>query len=209
MSWSRLPWYLIGIEIVEDGGGEKRRQEHGALVKAGPLQLFCLLATYADFDEEMETGQCYPARAKLAKNLGVTKATIDNWTTELERVGAVRVSPAYGKPAGRAGGRDDGRQATNSYELAFAGPFDEHERTHGRKEIRREGEPGFALGGQRDLAPELEPVEELDPDELNVRDLPVTFGDRSSGANEISPHRGANEVSPLSTASSKRTGVEF
>jgi hypothetical protein len=208
MSWSRVPWYLLGIEIVEKGG-EMRRRESGALVKPGPLQLFFLLATYADYDGENEIGRCYPARAKLAKNLGVTKATIDNWTRELEVVGAVRVAPAFGHPIGRAAGREDGRQTTNTYELAFAGPFDEHERTHGRKTFRRGSQRGFAGEGQRDFAPELEPVDELDPTELDEGDSSLTFGDQSSGDNEILPQRGANEISPLTANAAEQAEVEF
>lgn len=214
MEWSRSPWYLLGVGIVDGDDRENHRVEHGALVKPGPFQLFQLLASYADYDEEEQTGQCHPSRGRLAKNLGVTKETIDNWTNELERVGAVRVVPAFGKPPGRAFGRDDGRQTTNGYELAFYCPFEPDKRTHGRKKIRREGEASFAGESEPGFAPELDPVRELDPDGLDER-LFDTFGASSSGAKILSPLGGANDASPLTLSTSRNgdrsptTEIEF
>lgn len=79
-------------------------------ISSGAIHLYAVLAKYADND----TGQAFPARSRLASDLGKSVDTIDRAAKELVRVGALKVTQRK-----RKGSKEN---YSNLYTLITANP---------------------------------------------------------------------------------------
>lgn len=79
-------------------------------ISSGAIHLYAVLAKYADND----TGQAFPARSRLASDLGKSVDTIDRAAKELVQVGALRVTQRK-----RKGSKEN---YSNLYTLITANP---------------------------------------------------------------------------------------
>lgn len=79
-------------------------------ISSGAIHLYAVLAKYADND----TGQAFPARSRLASDLGKSVDTIDRTAKELVQVGALRVTQRK-----RKGSKEN---YSNLYTLITANP---------------------------------------------------------------------------------------
>ena len=71
------------------------------------IKVYCALASYADWD----TGVCWPSRARLADDLGVSVSTVDRALSRLVKAGVIEIDKRK---------TDRGDHDSNLYRLPFA-----------------------------------------------------------------------------------------